>query len=413
MFERYTEAARRVLFFARYEATQAGGAAIAPEHVLLGLTRESSASGGAHGVFSDAGISLETIRAGVAGVMGQAGLRPTTMEIPFTAATKKVLLFAGEEADALQQRDITPRHLLLGILREGESESAHLLMRLGLTLGAARTTTVQATNAGESGHAPPSLSHHAALIPPSTEVRVSISTRRGTSSTRGLHHWFLEGFSFVNAVAKIYDFPASRIECPDHLANRGPYDIFLMLPVSPIEPPHPNVEGAMRSALERYFAIEVSRQTRPTAVLVLSAPDGSSRARQISLQEVGGMSAWTTEWTEEGRDVPFLPDEQRRRHFEARLRMFAEGRGMMLPGGSTAGPSALSGSLSMARLCETLELALGRCVVDETGLPGTFEIDLRADRPDADALRAALRERLGLALTPGEREVAFLVVTPA
>ena len=42
MFERFTEQARRVLFFARYEASQAGSTAIATEHLLLGLLREGS-----------------------------------------------------------------------------------------------------------------------------------------------------------------------------------------------------------------------------------------------------------------------------------------------------------------------------------------------------------------------------------
>src|SRR2546428_459354 len=36
MFERYTEKARRVIFFARYEASQFGAPAIEPEHLLLG-----------------------------------------------------------------------------------------------------------------------------------------------------------------------------------------------------------------------------------------------------------------------------------------------------------------------------------------------------------------------------------------
>ncbi len=40
MFERYTEKARRVIFFARYEASQFGAQAIEPEHILLGLMRE-------------------------------------------------------------------------------------------------------------------------------------------------------------------------------------------------------------------------------------------------------------------------------------------------------------------------------------------------------------------------------------
>jgi hypothetical protein len=34
MFERYTESARRTLFFARYEASQTGSRAIETEHVV-------------------------------------------------------------------------------------------------------------------------------------------------------------------------------------------------------------------------------------------------------------------------------------------------------------------------------------------------------------------------------------------
>jgi hypothetical protein len=40
MFERYTEMARRVIFFARYEATEFGSPSIESEFLLLGLLRE-------------------------------------------------------------------------------------------------------------------------------------------------------------------------------------------------------------------------------------------------------------------------------------------------------------------------------------------------------------------------------------
>jgi hypothetical protein len=43
MFERYTEKARRVVFFARYEASQFGSPYIETEHLLLGLLREDKA----------------------------------------------------------------------------------------------------------------------------------------------------------------------------------------------------------------------------------------------------------------------------------------------------------------------------------------------------------------------------------
>jgi len=40
MFERFTEKARRVIFFARYEASQFGSPIIESEHLLLGVLRE-------------------------------------------------------------------------------------------------------------------------------------------------------------------------------------------------------------------------------------------------------------------------------------------------------------------------------------------------------------------------------------
>ena len=43
MFERYTEKARRVIFFARFEASQYGSSYIETEHLLLGLWREDYA----------------------------------------------------------------------------------------------------------------------------------------------------------------------------------------------------------------------------------------------------------------------------------------------------------------------------------------------------------------------------------
>ena len=60
MFERYTERARRVLFFSRYESSQLGNNSIQPEHLLLGIVREGK--GVASKIFSAAGLSLERIR---------------------------------------------------------------------------------------------------------------------------------------------------------------------------------------------------------------------------------------------------------------------------------------------------------------------------------------------------------------
>src|SRR6266542_2640142 len=60
MFERFTEDARRVLFFGRYEASQLGDLEIKVEHLLLGLARTTA--GVAARIFADRGISLDDIR---------------------------------------------------------------------------------------------------------------------------------------------------------------------------------------------------------------------------------------------------------------------------------------------------------------------------------------------------------------
>ena len=60
MFERYTERARRVLFFARYEASQIGSISIETEHLLLGLIREGK--GLTSRIFARSHLYLENIR---------------------------------------------------------------------------------------------------------------------------------------------------------------------------------------------------------------------------------------------------------------------------------------------------------------------------------------------------------------
>jgi ATP-dependent Clp protease ATP-binding subunit ClpA len=60
MFERYTEKARRTIFFARYEASQFGSVCIETEHLLLGLLREDKALTNRFLPFPCFGISTST-----------------------------------------------------------------------------------------------------------------------------------------------------------------------------------------------------------------------------------------------------------------------------------------------------------------------------------------------------------------
>src|SRR6478752_1661205 len=144
MFERYTERARRVLFFARYEASQLGSNSIETEHLLLGLIREGK--GLTSRIFARSHLSLENIRKEIEGRTVFREKVSTSVEIPFSAETKRVLQFAAEEADRLLHNYIGTEHLLLGILREERSVAASILMEKGMRLNTVRDDIVQLLN---------------------------------------------------------------------------------------------------------------------------------------------------------------------------------------------------------------------------------------------------------------------------
>jgi ATP-dependent Clp protease ATP-binding subunit ClpC len=133
MFERYDEAARRTLFFARYEASRLGTPTIETEHLLLGLMREPKGHAGKLLVTlpqAEIRKELEANR--------NAEKISTSVEIPFSVETKRVLYYARDEADALTHLHIGPEHLLLGLMQEPESRAAIVLARYGMQLERAR-----------------------------------------------------------------------------------------------------------------------------------------------------------------------------------------------------------------------------------------------------------------------------------
>jgi len=144
MFERYTERARRVLFFGRYEASQLGSVSIETEHLLLGLIREGK--GLTSRIFARSHLSLESIRKEIEGRTVFRDKVSTSVEIPFSVETRRVLQAAAEEADRLLHNYIGTEHLLLGILREERSVAATILMEKGMRLHTVREDIVQLLN---------------------------------------------------------------------------------------------------------------------------------------------------------------------------------------------------------------------------------------------------------------------------
>lgn len=133
MFERFTEKARRVIFFARYEALQYGSQVIAPEHVLLGLMREDKTLSARFFPFRTT-LTVDEIRREVEGRIVVRDKIPQSAELHVTPETKRILAFAREESERLHSRSIGTEHILLGLLREESSIAAEILFEQGLRL---------------------------------------------------------------------------------------------------------------------------------------------------------------------------------------------------------------------------------------------------------------------------------------
>lgn len=148
MFERYTEKARRVIFFARYEASQFGSPYIETEHLLLGLLREDKAL--THR-FLPGHVKVESIRKQIEDKTLVREKVSTSVDLPLSNEGKRVLAHAAGEAVLLSHKHIGTEHLLLGLLREEKCFAAELLRERGLQLAEVRQSLREVSAGGETG----------------------------------------------------------------------------------------------------------------------------------------------------------------------------------------------------------------------------------------------------------------------
>ena len=140
MFEKFTEKAKRILFLARYEASQQGSKVIGTEHILLGLLKEGEET--TRELFTRANVSMDLLQAELERRNPAREKLSTSVEIPFSEETKKALQFAEEEAERLMHPHIGTEHLLLGLLRLEDSVAGRMLAERGMRLFAVREDAV-------------------------------------------------------------------------------------------------------------------------------------------------------------------------------------------------------------------------------------------------------------------------------
>lgn len=144
MFERYTDRARRSLVLANEVARETEGPQLEVIHLLAGIAKEGEGLGAQ--VLQGLGISYED-------VLGEIPLGKGYTEMgapPFSLRTKKVLEYGLREALQLGHNYIGQEHLLLAIVREGESDAAKWLMDSGINLPDIRRVVIQLISGGLS-----------------------------------------------------------------------------------------------------------------------------------------------------------------------------------------------------------------------------------------------------------------------
>ncbi len=137
MFEKFTDRARKVMALARQEAERLRHDYIGTEHILVGLIKEGS--GVAANILENLNIDPDQILREIEKVVEPGTSMVSMGQLPFTPRTKKMLEYALEEMRNLGHNYIGTEHLLLGLIREHDSEAAQIMISLGIDLEQVRS----------------------------------------------------------------------------------------------------------------------------------------------------------------------------------------------------------------------------------------------------------------------------------
>ena len=155
MWQRFTERARRAVFFAQEEAGRLGENYISTEHLLLGLVRENDSV--AARILDRMGVSLGRIRNEIERNVTRGDGKPGT-DMQLTPRAKRVIDLAYDEARQLSNNYIGTEHLLLGLIREGQGLAGRVMAKLGMELEKTRREVmhIHSLDAFESSQTRPS-----------------------------------------------------------------------------------------------------------------------------------------------------------------------------------------------------------------------------------------------------------------
>ena len=137
MFERYTENARRTIYFARTEALARGSSEIETKDILLGLTYKHYEEASPFAILHSRREELRTIMG-----MQPIDKMPEAKDIPLARESKIALAYAAQEVNLDKQFSLEPHHLLRGIVRTADG-TALALADLGWNIETPRALSIE------------------------------------------------------------------------------------------------------------------------------------------------------------------------------------------------------------------------------------------------------------------------------
>ena len=130
MYYKFTARAEKALELAQELAMEFGHDYIGSEHILYGLAEEGT--GVASKVLENQNVNADNIKQEIEEILGTEEPIEDPEIIGFTPRSKKVIENAFIEARRANSENIGTEHILIGILREGDSVAARILLELNI-----------------------------------------------------------------------------------------------------------------------------------------------------------------------------------------------------------------------------------------------------------------------------------------
>jgi len=127
---RFTQKAQQALRSAHACACELGHGYIGTEHILIGLCADES--GVAGNILSQKGATYNAVREKIIELMGKNDEISNQTQLMMTPRTKRIIELSFAEARKMAHNYIGTEHMLLAIIREGESVALKILTELGI-----------------------------------------------------------------------------------------------------------------------------------------------------------------------------------------------------------------------------------------------------------------------------------------